>query len=93
MFWNYTNLSDSQNALDYADRLFNKSDSAHITADDYGYYGKALSLAKRYDEAITAYNKAIEDLAVDSNAIASKSVLLKNLSDVSIKRRVISTIL
>lgn len=82
VFWNYTNLNDSQNALDYADRLFNKSDSAHITADDYGYYGKALSLAKRYDEAITAYNKAIEDLAVDSNAIASKSVLLKNLSDV-----------
>ena len=82
VFWNYTNLNDSQNALDYADRLFNKSDSAHITADDYGYYGKALDLAKRYDDAINAYNKAIEDLAVDTNAIASKAVLLKNLSDV-----------
>lgn len=82
VFWSYTDKKDPQNALDYADRLFNKSDSAHITADDYAYYGTALQLSKRWDEAIDAYQKALKDLEADNNAIVQKPTLLKNLSDV-----------
>lgn len=81
-FWNYTDLKDTQNALDYADRLFNKSDSAHITADDYAYYGTALQQAKRWDDAVNSYSKAIAELKEDSGAIVSETTLLKNLSDV-----------
>ena len=81
VFWNYTDKKDTQNALDYADRLFNKSDSAHITADDYAYYGTALQQAKRWDEAIDAYQKALNDLATDKNAIVQKPTVLKNISD------------
>lgn len=81
-FWNYVDKKDTQNALDFADRLFNKSDSAHITADDYAYYGTALQQAKEWDKAVTAYDKALEELKGDSGAIVSETVLLKNLSDV-----------
>lgn len=81
-FWNYTDLKDTQNALDYADRLFNKSDSAHITADDYAYYGTALQQAKRFDDALDSYNKALSELKNDSGAIVSEIVVLKNISDV-----------
>ncbi len=81
-FWNYTDLKDTQNALDYADRLFNKSDSAHITADDYAYYGTALQQAKRWDDALNSYNKALSALKSDTGAIVSETVVLKNLSDV-----------
>lgn len=82
VFWNYTDLKDTQNALDYADRLFNKSDSAHITADDYAYYGTALQQAQRWDDALNAYNKAITELKGDTGAIVTETVLLKDLSDV-----------
>lgn len=82
VFWNYTDMKDTQNALDYADRLFNKSDSAHITADDYAYYGTALQQAKDWDKAVSAYDKALGELKGDSGAIVSETVLLKNLSDV-----------
>lgn len=81
-FWNYVDKKDTQNALDFADRLFNKSDSAHITADDYAYYGTALQQAKEWDKAINAYDKALSELKDDSGAIVSETVLLKNLSDV-----------
>ena len=33
-FYNYTDLKDYKNALKYADALFNKSDSAKISARD-----------------------------------------------------------
>lgn len=82
VFWNLTDKKDTQNALDYADRLFHKSDSAHITADDYAYYGTALQQAQRWDDAIEAFNHALNDLKNDSGAIVTNTVILKNLSDV-----------
>ena len=82
VFWNSTDKNYTDQALEYADRLFNKSDSANVTADDYAYYGTALKQAKRWDEAIKAYTTSLEYLAKDNNAIVSKSILYKSLSDV-----------
>lgn len=81
VFWNYVDKKDAANALDYADRLFNKSDSAHITADDYTYLGTAQQLNKDYDKAIDSYNQALSALQNDKGALVSETVLLKDLSD------------
>ena len=59
MFCN-TEKGDFEKALDYADRLFNKSDSANISYMDYVYYGNALNGAKRHDEAISMFQKALD---------------------------------
>lgn len=59
MFCN-TEKGNFDQALDYADRLFNKSDSANISYMDYVYYGNALNGAKRHDEAISMFQKALE---------------------------------
>lgn len=82
-FYNYTDLKDSNNALDYADRLFNKSDSAHFIAEDYVYYGTALQQAERWDDAIKAYTQAIEENKDNAKQIA---IINKNLSDVYLKK-------
>lgn len=55
-----TEKGEFAQALDYADRLFNKSDSANISYMDYVYYGNALNGAKRHDEAIEMFKKALE---------------------------------
>lgn len=59
-FFNCTDLGNYDEALKYADALFNKSDSASFTYYDYTYYGNALSGAKRHDEAIAMYQKALQ---------------------------------
>lgn len=59
-FYNYTDLKDYKNALKYADALFNKSDSAKISARDYQYYGYALMGDKAFDQAIEQFKKALE---------------------------------
>lgn len=82
-FYNYTDLKDADNALLYADRLFNKSDSAHFIAEDYVYYGTALQLAKKWDEAITAYNKAKE---LNKDNAKQNAIIDKNLSDVYLEK-------
>ena len=82
VFWNSTDKNYTDQALDYADRLFNKSDSANVTADDYAYYGTALKQDKRWDDAIKAYTTSLEYLEKDPNAIVSKPILYKNMSDV-----------
>ena len=82
VFWNSTDKNYTDQALEYADRLFNKSDSVTVTADDYAYYGTALKQAKRFDEAVTAYNQSLTALDKDANAIVSKPILYKSLSDV-----------
>lgn len=58
--FNCTDLKDYDNALVYADALFNKSDSAKFSYFDYTYYGNALSGAKKHTEAIDMYKKALE---------------------------------
>ena len=59
-FYNYTDLKDYKNALKYADALFNKSDSAKISARDYQYYGYAFMGDSAYDQAIEQFKKALE---------------------------------
>ena len=55
-----TEKGDYEKALDFADRLFNKSDSANISYMDYVYYGNALNGVKRHDEAIAMFQKALD---------------------------------
>lgn len=59
MFCN-TEKGNFDKALDFADRLFNKSDSANISYMDYVYYGNALNGLKRHDEAIAMFQKALD---------------------------------
>ena len=59
MFCN-TEKGNYDKALDYADRLFNKSDSANISYMDYVYYGNALNGLKKHDEAIAMFEKALQ---------------------------------
>lgn len=59
-FYNYTDMGKTEEALSYADKLFNASDSAIISGYDYTYYGTALVQAKQYDQAIAMLEKAID---------------------------------
>ncbi|MDE7412147.1 MAG: tetratricopeptide repeat protein [Paramuribaculum sp.] len=51
-------LKDWEGAVDAADKLFNYPD-AQLVVNDYELYGDALSQAKRFDEAVAIYEKAI----------------------------------
>ena len=55
-----TEKGNFDKALEYADKLFNKSDSANISYMDYVYYGNALNGLKRHDEAIDMFKKALD---------------------------------
>ncbi|MDD2601788.1 MAG: tetratricopeptide repeat protein [Prevotella sp.] len=78
-FYNYTDLKQADEALNYADKLFNQSDSAHIIGEDYIYYGTALQQAQRWDDAIKAYNQALN---LDASNPKQLVIINKNLSDV-----------
>ena len=74
-FYNLTDMERTDEALQYADALFNRSDSVKISGYDYTYYGTALKNAKQYDRAIEMFLKAAD---------ANKDLLsmtYKNLSD------------
>ena len=77
MFCN-TEKGNFEQALDYADRLFNKSDSANISYMDYVYYGNALNGLKRHDEAIAMYMKALDQEFDNKDKRAG---VIKTLSD------------
>jgi tetratricopeptide (TPR) repeat protein len=77
MFCN-TEKGNFDKAIDYADRLFNKSDSANISYMDYVYYGNALNGLKRHDEAIAQYKKALEQ---EFDNADKKAGVVKTLSD------------
>ena len=77
-FFTSTDLKNYDKALDYADRLFNKSDSAKFTYFDYSYYGNALNGAKRHDEAIAAYKKALEQ---EFDSSDKRAGVVKQLAD------------
>lgn len=78
-FFNSTDLKQYDQALQYADRLFNQSDSAKFSYYDYVYYGKALSGAKQHDKAIAMYLKALEQEDLDNKA--KRAGVIKDLSD------------
>lgn len=60
-FYNLTDEGQTKEALEYADRLFNASDSAKISGYDYTYYGTALSNDKQFDKAIEMFKKAMTE--------------------------------
>ena len=78
-FFNNTELKNYDEALKYADRLFNASDSAKFSYYDYTYYGNALSGAKKLPEAIEMYKKALEQEDMDNKA--KRAGVIKQLSD------------
>lgn len=73
-FYNLTDLKRYDQALEFADRLFNKSDSAKFIALDYLYFGHALKGGGRFAEAIENFKKSYE---LDN----TKSDVLKHISD------------
>ena len=60
-FFNLTNLKRYDEALVYADALFNKSEKTKITSSDYLYYGHAYLGKKDYDKAIDMFKKSYEE--------------------------------
>ncbi|MEI7501959.1 MAG: hypothetical protein WCJ61_01615 [Paludibacter sp.] len=72
--YNYVGLKKNDDAIQAADRLFNKSDKADFTYFDYTYYGQALRATKQFDLAVGQYEKAY---SLDTTKID----LLKDISD------------
>ncbi len=60
-FWDYTNLKDYDNAIKYAERLYNASDSAKITSKDHLHYGYAFLGKEDMANAIQMFQKAIDE--------------------------------
>ncbi len=78
-FFNSTELKKFDDALMYADALFNKSDSAKFSYYDYTYYGNALIGAKQPQKAIEMYEKALKQEDMDNKA--KRAGVVKQLSD------------
>ncbi len=76
--FNYTMLKDYDNALVYADRMLNQSDSVKMNPEIYGVYAKALNGAKKYQEAIDVYKTTLQ-LEFDSQD--KKAGVIKDLAD------------
>ncbi|MGI6223945.1 MAG: tetratricopeptide repeat protein [Prevotella sp.] len=83
-FYCHTDKKDADQALAFADKLFNQSDSAHFTGEDYTYYGTALKLAQKYDEALNAYSKALE---MNKGNEKQTKLLYGNLSEVYMEKQ------
>ncbi|MBO4531887.1 MAG: hypothetical protein J5767_14750 [Paludibacteraceae bacterium] len=77
-FYNLTDMERTDEALQYADALFNRSDSAKISGYDYTYYGTALKNAKQFDKAIEMFQKAAE---ANKDNKEQLNMTYKNLSD------------
>lgn len=76
--YNNVSLKNFDEALVYADRLFNKSDTVTINAMDHQMHGLALSGVKRYEDAISAYKKV---LSMDDASASTKNEVYKSVSD------------
>lgn len=79
-FFNLTELKQYDEALQFADALFHKSDSAKISYYDYTYYGNAYAGAKQYEKAIEMYEMALSQEDMDNKA--KRAGVVKLLSDV-----------
>ena len=77
-FYNLTDMERTDEALQYADALFNRSDSAKISGYDYTYYGTALKNGKQFNKAIEMFQKAAEANKDDKDQL---NMTYKNLSD------------
>ena len=80
-FYNLTDMERTDEALQYADALFNRSDSVKISGYDYTYYGTALKNAKQYNKAVDMFQKAAEANKDNKELL---NMTYKNLSDVYI---------
>lgn len=77
--FNNVNLEKYDEAIKFGDRLFNASDDPKYTALDYINYGTALQKLKRNDEAISTFEKVLNDRKNDD---ATRAGVCKNISDV-----------
>lgn len=77
-FFDLTNLKRYPEALQYADRLLNASDSVKITEADYLYYGHALKGNKEYQKAIDSFNKSME---LNKDNEDDRNDALKNIAE------------
>lgn len=73
---------DFDGALNYGDRLFNKSDSVELKDMDFVNYAKAYVGKGSYQEAIDLYRKGIEVSQADKDAVNN---LRKEISDAYMK--------
>ena len=82
-FYDNTDLKNFDKALEYADALFNRSDSAKFVGRDYLYYGHALKGAGQYDRAIEMFKKTYEmdETQNDVLKLISDSYLEKENAD------------
>jgi tetratricopeptide (TPR) repeat protein len=76
-FYNLTNLKRYDEALNYANALFNSSENVKISESDHLYYGYAYLGKKDYDNAIAEFQKSIE---LNTDNATDKSDALKNIS-------------
>ena len=74
---------DFDSALNYGDRLFNKSDSVELKDMDFVNYAKAYIGKGNYDEAISLYRKGMEVSQADKDAVNN---LRKEISDAYMKK-------
>lgn len=74
--YNYTELKNYDQAIVYADKLFNASDSAKFSAFDYQYVGYANVGAKKYDTALAAFENilTLEDANDEAKLDAMKQI-------------------
>ena len=79
-FYSNNKLGDYNGAVEYANKLFNKTDTLKFTANDYIYYGDVLYKLNRTDEAMEAYKQA---QVVDP----SRNDVYKMISDVYTKQK------
>ena len=71
-------LKQFDDALNWGDRLFTKSDSMNFNDFDYTNYAQAYVGKGQYDEAIALYRKGMEVSKADKDAVNN---LLKEISD------------
>ena len=83
-FFNSTDLKKYDDALMYADALFNRSDSAKFSYYDYTYYGNAYNGAKMSDKAIEMYQKALQMEDMDNKD--KRAGVIKQLSDAYLEK-------
>ena len=72
-------LQNYQEGLQFADRLFNASDSLKAHNQEYFYQGLAHNGLKNYDKAIESFEKALS-IKSDGNLVGEASIL-KSIAD------------